>query len=378
VKISKEFKIGIVVVSAIAAFIWGINFLKGSNLFSHKYYLYAVYPKIDNLIPANPVLINGFKIGQINSISLFQQGGKNKVLVKFLLTEDVMIPKGSIAKAISADLLGSKAVEIIYSDATEFLKSGDTLVASTEEGFKEALDKRIAPIQAKAENLISSMDSVMSVVSLILNTKTRDNLDKSFESVRKAILTLEQTAYKLDDLVGSEKVKISSVLSNLNQITSNLNKNGQKIDNIISNVSSMTDSLAKAQLKDAIANADKSMRELNIMLGRINEGQGTIGKLAKNDSLYNNLNKSSEDLDKLLKDQIKLNDRQKHLIHYLLSDVDSYTTIISHSTINGISRATAIRDISQLEREGLLSKERSGKYIQYKPTIKLASLVGEQ
>jgi phospholipid/cholesterol/gamma-HCH transport system substrate-binding protein len=64
----------------------------------------------------------------------------------------------------------------------------------------------------------------------------------------------------------------------------------------------MTDSLAKAQLKDAISNADKSMKELNIMLGRINEGQGTIGKLAKNDSLYNNLNKSSEDLDKLLKD----------------------------------------------------------------------------
>jgi phospholipid/cholesterol/gamma-HCH transport system substrate-binding protein len=276
VKISKEFKIGIVVLSAIAAFIWGINFLKGSNLFSHKYYLYA--------------------------ISLFQQGGKNKVLVKFLLTEDVMIPKGSIAKAISSDLLGSKAVEIIYSDATEFVKSGDTLTASTEEGFKEALDKRIAPIQAKAENLISSMDSVMSVVSLILNTKTRDNLDKSFESVRKAILTLEQTAYKLDDLVGSEKVKISSVLNNLNQITTNLNKNGQRIDNIISNVSSMTDSLAKAQLKDAISNADKSMKELNIMLGRINEGQGTIGKLAKNDSLYNNLNKSSEDLDKLLKD----------------------------------------------------------------------------
>jgi phospholipid/cholesterol/gamma-HCH transport system substrate-binding protein len=213
-----------------------------------------------------------------------------------------MIPKGSIAKAISSDLLGSKAVEIIYSDATEFVKSGDTLTASTEEGFKEALDKRIAPIQAKAENLISSMDSVMSVVSLILNTKTRDNLDKSFESVRKAILTLEQTAYKLDDLVGSEKVKISSVLNNLNQITTNLNKNGQRIDNIISNVSSMTDSLAKAQLKDAISNADKSMKELNIMLGRINEGQGTIGKLAKNDSLYNNLNKSSEDLDKLLKD----------------------------------------------------------------------------
>lgn len=312
-KVSKEFKIGIVVICAIAAFLWGINFLKGTNLFSHKYYLYAVYPKIDNLIPANPLLINGFKVGQVNEVSLYQQGGQNRVLVKFLLTEDVKIPKNSIAKAISSDLLGSKAVEIIFSNEAEMVKSGDTLIAAAEEGFKESLDKRIAPIQAKAENLINSMDSVMTVVSLILNTKTRDNLDKSFESVRKAILTLEQTAYKLDDLVGSEKVKISSVLSNLNQITSNLNKNGQRIDNIISNVSSMTDSLAKAQLKDAIANADKSMKELNILLAKINEGQGTIGKLAKNDSLYNNLNKSSEDLDKLLKD-LRLN--PERYIHF--------------------------------------------------------------
>ncbi|MEO6304570.1 MAG: MlaD family protein [Bacteroidia bacterium] len=312
-KISKEFKIGIVVVCAIAAFIWGINFLKGSNLFSHEYYLYAVYPKIDNLIPANPVLINGFKIGQVNDISLFQQDGKTKVLVKFLLTEDVNIPKNSIAKAVSSDLLGSKAVEIIYSDETELVKSGDTLIAGAEEGFKEALDKRIAPIQAKAENLISSMDSVMTVVSLILNTKTRDNLDKSFESIRKAILSLEQTAYKLDDLVGSEKAKISSVLSNLNQITTNLNKNGQRIDNILANLSNMTDSLAKAELKDAIANADKSMQQLNVLLTKINEGQGTIGKLAKNDSLYNNLNKSSEDLDKLLKD-LRLN--PERYIHF--------------------------------------------------------------
>ena len=312
-KISKEFKIGIVVICSIAAFVWGLNFLKGSNLFSHKYFLYAVYPKIDNLIPANPVLINGYKIGQVNKISLFQQGGKNKVLVKFILTEDLQIPKGSIAKAISSDLLGSKAVEIIYSNETEFVKNGDTLIAGTEEGFKESLDKRIAPIQAKAENLIISMDSVMNVVSLILNSKTRENIDKSFESVRKAISTLEKTAYKLDDLIGTEKTKISNVMTNLNQITTNLNKNGERIDHIISNINNMTDSLAKAQLKDAINNADKSMKELNSLLAKINEGQGTIGKLAKNDSLYNNLNKSSEDLDKLLKD-LRLN--PERYIHF--------------------------------------------------------------
>lgn len=293
-------------VCAIAAFIWGINFLKGTNLFSHKYYLYALYPKIDNLIPANPLLLNGYKIGQINKITLVQQGNQTKVLVKFLLTEDVQIPKGSVAKAISADLLGSKAVEIIFNDTTVYVENGDTLVAETEQGFKEAIDKRIAPIQAKAENLIGSIDSVMTVVNMVLNAKTRENIDKSFESVRKAILSLEQTAYKLDDLVGSEKSKMSAILSNLSNITSSLAKSEQKINNIIANTSAISDSLAKANLKEAVNNADKSLKELNILLAGINQGQGTLGKLAKNDSLYHNLNKSAEDLDKLLAD-LRLN-----------------------------------------------------------------------
>jgi phospholipid/cholesterol/gamma-HCH transport system substrate-binding protein len=313
VKVSKEFKIGVVVVCSIAAFIWGVNFLKGSNIFTHKYYLYAVYPKIDGLIPANPVLISGYKIGQVTDISLIKSNGENKVLVKFLLTENVDIPKGSIARSVSADLLGSKAVEIIFSKNPEFVKNGDTLVAETESGFKEALDKRIAPIQAKAENLISSMDSVINVVNSILNKKTRDNLDKSFESIHRAMLTLEQTAYKLDDLVGSEKNKISTILTHMNSVLANLDKNGQRIDDIIKNVHSLSDSLAKAQLKEAITDADKSLKELNTLLTAINQGQGTLGKMAKNDSLYNNLNKSSGDLDRLLKD-LRLN--PERYIHF--------------------------------------------------------------
>lgn len=312
-KVSKELKIGIVVICAIAAFIWGLNFLKGTNLFSQKYVLYAVYPKVDNIIPATPLLVSGFKIGQVNNISLISRGNKKAVLIKFLLTEDIEIPKNSIARAISSDLLGSKAIEIIFGDNIEFVKSGDTLIAETEQGLKESFNKQIAPIQAKAEKLIGSIDSVMSVVNSVLNVKTRKNIDESFESVRKAILSLEQTAYKMDDLIGSEKVKISSIMSNLNQITSNLNKNGQRIDNIISNVSSMTDSLAKAQIKEAVDNANKSLKELNTLLAGINKGQGTLGKLAKNDSLYVNLNKSSEDLDKLLKD-LRIN--PKRYIHF--------------------------------------------------------------
>lgn len=312
-KISKELKIGVVVILAIAAFVWGLSFLKGTNLFSRKYYLYAIYPKIEGLIPSSPLMISGLKIGQVNSIDLVQRDGQPKVLVTFLLTEDVKIPKGSKAKAYSADLMGTKAVEIIFNDSTtEFVNSGDTLISDSEANLQQSVNAQIAPLKAKTESLIGSIDSAVTVVTTILNPRTRENLDKSFESVRKAIITLEQTAYKLDDLVGSEKAKISSILTHLNGITANLDKNGQRIDNIIGNLHNLSDSLAKAQLAEAINNTNKSMKELNTLLAGINAGQGTLGKLAKNDTLYFNLNKSVIDLDKLLKDLRYNPDRYIH------------------------------------------------------------------
>ncbi|MFO0323369.1 MAG: MlaD family protein [Bacteroidota bacterium] len=309
-KITREFKIGIVVTASIGLSIWGFNFLKGRDLFTDRFELYAVYPKIDGLIEATPMLVNGYKVGQINKISLIKQiDGKYAVLVKFLINEEVNIPIHSIAKSVSADLLGSKAVEVIYSNQLEFVKSGDTLLAENEEGLKSAVSKQLTPLQHKAEDLVSSIDSVMTVVQFVLNDRTRDNLNKSFESIKRAIESLEQTAYKLDDLVGSEKQKISSILSNLNSLSETLENDKNKISNIITNFSNLSDSIAKSELKSAITNADKTLKELGNTVAQINNGKGTIGKLLKNDSLYNHLNQSSADLDKLLID-VKANPRR--------------------------------------------------------------------
>jgi phospholipid/cholesterol/gamma-HCH transport system substrate-binding protein len=313
VKLTKEFKIGIVVVCAIAAFIWGISFLKGTNLFSSKYYLYALYPRIDNLNASNPVQVQGYKIGQIRSISLIERGGRQMVLVKFLLTEDVDIPKRSVARVVSADLLGNKAIEILFSKEKEMVKSGDTLLADSEQGLKESFNKQFAPLQARAEHLITNIDSLIGAFNYLLDPERRGKIHETFESVRKAILTFEKTAYKLDDMIETEKPKMSSIFTNLDGITGNLHKSEQKINNILTNFSSLSDSLSKSQLRTAITNADNTLRELNTLMVGINAGHGTLGKLAKNDSLYNNLNKSAENLEKLLRD---LNNNPKKYVHF--------------------------------------------------------------
>lgn len=300
-------------VGAIAAFIWGLSFLKGTNLFGRKFYLYALYPKIENLFPANPVQINGYKIGQIKSIGLVQRNGRNMVLVKMLINDPVRIPRHSIARAVSADLLGSKAIEIIFSQDIEYTKDGDTLNAETEQGIKESFNKQIAPLQAKAEKLVGSIDSVMTVVNMVLNRETRENIEQSFASVRRAILSLEQTSYRMNDFITAANPKMKEVLGNLALITANLNKSEAKINNILANFSAMSDSLAKSQIKSAITSADNSLKELNTLLTKINQGQGTLGKMAKNDSLYNNLNKSAEKLEKLLQD-VRMN--PKRYVHF--------------------------------------------------------------
>lgn len=312
-KLSREFKIGVVVVCAIAAFVWGVSYLKGTNLFSSRFYLYALYPRVDNLNSSNPVLVNGYKIGQIKNISLVRRGERQMILVEFLVTEDVQIPKRSVARVVSADLLGNKAVEIIYSRSKEAVVSGDTLIAESEQGLKESFNKQIAPLQARAEHLLGNIDSLMTVFNILLNPNTRDNIDRSFESVRKAIVSFERTAHNLDLLVEAEKPKMSSIITNLDNITGNLNRSEQKINNILNNFSTLSDSLSKSQLRSAIANADKTLRELNILMAGINAGTGTLGKLAKDEALYDNLSKSARNLEVLLKD---LNENPKRYVHF--------------------------------------------------------------
>lgn len=304
----KEYTIALVVILAIACLYWGIKFLKGINMFSKKTVLYAVYPRLDNLLEANPVLVKGYKIGTVNKISLIRRNGGYEVLVKMLITENVNIPKNSIARVVSTDLLGSKAIEITYGNSPEFALENDTLPSEIEQGLKEAVDKRIAPLQAKIENLIGSIDSVATIVTYVLNKSSRQNIIASLESTRKAILSLEHTAQTFEQ----EAEKISQIISKLNSILNTFDKN---LPTLTKNLNQLSDSLANAPLKNTIKDLNKTLAETKVLLANINEGKGTLGKLAKNDSVYNNLNKSLANLEQLLGD---LKAHPKRYVHFSL------------------------------------------------------------
>ncbi|MBA3971546.1 MAG: MCE family protein [Bacteroidetes bacterium] len=300
-KISKEVKVGIVTTIAIALFIYGFNFLKGKDLFSSQRKFYAVYNNIDGLVEANPLMINGYMVGMVGNIELAADTS-GSVIVTLLLNDEIKVPKNSVAKVVSSNILGSKAIQLILGSGTMYAEDGDTLTATQEDDLKTSVNKTIAPLQEKAVSLIASIDSVMIVVQQVFNESARQNLAKSFESIKLAITSLETTSYRLDTMVSSEKAKISSILSKVNILATTLANNSDKLGNVINNFSNISDSLAKSNLTSAINNANVALSQTSTIMTKINSGQGTMGMLINNDSLYRKLDKSAEDLDRLLKD----------------------------------------------------------------------------
>jgi phospholipid/cholesterol/gamma-HCH transport system substrate-binding protein len=302
--LKKEVKAGILVIVAIALFIFGFNFIKGRNLFKPQRVYYALYTHIDGLVNSSPVVVNGLSVGQVQAIRLLPEGN---ILVTFTVNNDILtIPVNSTAKIVSLDLLGTKAIEIVLGDALMAHSPGDTLTSAVQRSLTEEVNLQVAPLKNKTENLISSIDSVLTIVQAVLNEEAIANFNKSFQSLSRTISSLEQTVYKIDTLVDTEKNRLHNIMANVESITTNFKDNNQKLNRIVTNFQNISDSIAKANLAQTITNAERSLGQTNEILEKINRGEGTMGMLINNDSLYKNLEKASLDLDKLMRD-IRLN-----------------------------------------------------------------------
>jgi phospholipid/cholesterol/gamma-HCH transport system substrate-binding protein len=302
VVLRKEAKTGIIIVVALAMLIFGLNFLKGVNLFSHNKKIYAVYLDVQGVVPSNPVVVNGFHIGHIKTIAI-EPNSSGKIVVTMEITNsDVKIPKNSVAKIFSSDFLGSKAIELNLGNGTELIQDGDTLQSNVEESIKETVDKQILPLKKKVENLISSIDTTIGIIDGIFSKNTRDNLTQSILSIRISLKHIENTTVSVDELMGSEKTHVASILSKIDEISTTLAKNSKNLNKIITNFANISDTIAKARIQSAINHADSALYYASQVMGRINKGEGNMGMLAKDTALYNRLSGASEQLRQLLED----------------------------------------------------------------------------
>jgi phospholipid/cholesterol/gamma-HCH transport system substrate-binding protein len=301
-KISNETKVGILAAITIAILIIGYNFLKGNDIFVSENEFYAKYDKVDGLAVSKPVLVNGYQIGRVSALTLLANG---QVLAQFKIKPQYEVPKNTIARLESTDLLGSKAVVFDLGNSLQYAIDGDTLNANVQANLLE----QVEPVQKKAQQIVAKMDSVLSSVNMILNPDFQRNVNRSFASIANTLQTLESTSKTVDGAVGIQAKRIDVILANAESISNNLKNNNEKINAMVSNFNSFSNQMASTNIKATIDNANKAVKELQAAVNKVNQGTGSIALLLNDDKLYNNLNKSASDLDKLMVD-VKANPKR--------------------------------------------------------------------
>ena len=318
-KISREVKIGFVVILVLAIVVWGFNWLKGNNILVKSRNYYAVYTNVGGLSNSSPVLVNGYQVGSVSSIELMKDN-PNLVLVTFKITnKDFKFPRDSEAKLASPSLLSGKVIEIMLGDSNVLAKPGDTLFTKYEMDLQGQVNAMVAPLKIKVEKILSAIDSILVPIQTILNDETARKLAEGLGRIPAIIGNLQRITYKIDTLISSEKNKLSRIFSNVESISANLKNNNDKISSILDNVEEITDSLAKSNFKKAIANATSILQKVDNIVTKIDNGEGTLGALINDDALYLQIDSAAKNLNFLVDD---IGQNPERYIHFSLIHIN--------------------------------------------------------
>jgi phospholipid/cholesterol/gamma-HCH transport system substrate-binding protein len=298
VKISKELKVGLTVIVAVAFIIFGINFLKGVNLFKNNRTFTAKYSEVDGLVTASPVIYKGMKVGQVTAVDIINGG--EYIEVTFVIdNDDIKIPVDTKATIFSADLLGTRAINLDFGTSKEIAEPGHIFKGDKQASIGDRVNQEIAPVKKKAEELLGSIDTLVTIIKTVIGDN-KTGLDASVKSMQRTIASLQNTAISLETFIADEKGKISVILSKIQSFASNLAANNEKLNSIIDNTSKITGDIAKADLTQTIKKLNTTLDNINGIIDGVNRGEGSLGKLIKTDSLHNELIAISQKVQNLI------------------------------------------------------------------------------
>ena len=302
-KITREVKTGIVAVTVIVLFIWGFNFMKGLNLFDSPSSTYLTeYNNVQGLNKSSVVTINGVEVGKVVKISFNKEPEKRgQIIVEFSVETNFEFSRKSIAKIYSASLMGGKSLAIIPSYEGEMATSGDFLQGEIESDIFSSVTEKLNPLQAKVENVIVSADSLMVGLNDMIDTKSRKHFKSSIAKLDVTISNFKNISESIDKLVKTNEEKLGSTIANVELMTNNMSK--------------LSDTLVSANIGTTIKNFESTVDNLNKILASVEAGEGTLGKMLKDDEMYNNLSNASKEMEELLR-EMKLH--PKRFVHFSL------------------------------------------------------------
>ncbi len=285
-KITRELKTAILVITSILLFIWGYNYLKGKDLFKSYKTFYSEYENVEGLTPSAPITINGLIIGKVKTISITEKG---TLLVEMQIDTDFPISKSSTAAIYEASLIGGKqlAIRPNYTDKN-IAENGDYLKGVIQPSLMDSLGDKVSPVMGKVEKLMTSADQLVLSFNEILDAKGKADLKKSLAELSATMEQFHKVSLNANVILEENKGQLKGAVSNFNKISDNFVK--------------ISDSLNKADLGLTVRNLNATLTKVDGIMKGIEAGNGTMGKLMKDDALYTNLAKTSKELELLLQD----------------------------------------------------------------------------
>jgi phospholipid/cholesterol/gamma-HCH transport system substrate-binding protein len=289
-KITREIKTAILVLTSILLFIWGYSFLKGKDLFNSYKTFFVEYTNVEGLAPSAAVTVNGLVIGKVKTITISDAG---TLLVELQLNTDFPISKTSTATIYEGSLIGGKQVAIHpnFKDKT-IAESGDYLVGNSQASLVDSLGEKLSPVAAKVEKVLTSADQLIAGFNAVLDAKGQENLKKTLAELSETMAQFHKVSLSANSILDENKGQLKGVVSNFNKVSSDFSK--------------ISDSLNKADLGKTVRNLNAALGKVDGLMRDLDSGKGTMGKLLKDEALYKNLEKTSKELELLLQD-VRLN-----------------------------------------------------------------------
>jgi phospholipid/cholesterol/gamma-HCH transport system substrate-binding protein len=291
---TREVKVGIMAVAAIFVLYFGLNYLKGIDIFSPVNYYYASYENIGGLVPSSPVYVKGFKVGQVEAVK-YDFSKKEAFVIKISVSKDIQLPKGTIIQLYDDGLMGGKAIQLIYAPiipTQAMYAPNDTIASEVGIGLMAQLSGDLVP---KIESISTQADSLIRSVRVLVENK---NLNKSIASIEHTTADLAVSSSQLKKMMSSD---VPHILSDVNTVTTDFKEISGK--------------LKKIDYAATFASIDHTIANLNLVTEKMNSSEGTIGLLLNNKDLYLNLANTAASSDKLL---IDLKQNPKRYVHFSL------------------------------------------------------------
>lgn len=297
-RLSKEIKAAFFVLTTILLFIFGFNYLKGSSILDKQKTIYAVYDEVDGLLVGANVMINGLSIGNVTELDFLPNS--TKILVTLKVKDKLNFSSKSTASIYETGVLGGLAISITpVFEKESIIKTGDTLKSNVRPGLTELINRQIEPLSRQLQSTITSVDSIFTGASNVLNRQTQEEIKESINVLTSAIKAIKNSSIIIEQTLTSKNTQINNSIDNFEKISSNL--------------SNVSDELNSFGLSTLLSNLEVSVDGIGSIVNKLESDNSTIGKLINEDEVYNNLNSSIESLNILIND-IKAN--PKKYVHF--------------------------------------------------------------